>query len=320
MKAQFLLKILISAFVLIIGAFALYELKKEEGEKKEEKEQSSFLYEFELKDLTQFQIKQKSQDINAKIKEGHFVLTSPVEDLANFQEISRWFKSLKSLKTERMEEKGDLKKYQFTDGTKVKLQFKDQIVDFTLSLKSTFDGRYFLKQGEDVFIGESGFHEEITKIEAKSFVRRALVFPNSSISEIRFQGKENFSIVKKESAWDFKRKQAFKFDEARALDLEMELNKMKAQEVISPKTQSSLSKYGLNSPSSILTLKYPDKSIKIKMSEKKDGVYLDISNRTYILKISKDEAKKITPSLREFKFIEQKKEEAKKEKKEEEKK
>ncbi|MCZ0931586.1 MAG: DUF4340 domain-containing protein [Oligoflexia bacterium] len=298
MKPRFFIQIFVSLCILAFGALALYEYYQSQKEKEKEEELSLFLPHIERKQLKAFQIEQTNNRLSAVQKGREWLLTEPVKDLLDGTELSRWFDSIKRQKVQKVKaEAVDWKSYYLDSAPFVQLELvSGEKITFSVSKKSSFDGRYFIKKAGELFIGESGFSSEVNEKNLDDFRSKKILPALNHASWIQFKGKSNFQLNWKDYKWSLEDadKNSLPLDSSRLDGFWTDINSMKALSIKEAVGPDSLKKYQLNKPQLILNITYGDKESILKLSLVKEGkAFVAISHRNYIFEISKEQANQL---------------------------
>ena len=299
MKTKLFIQIFLSTSALAVGAWAFYEYKKSQTEQKQKAKAELFLPNLKLKELKAFQIIRKINRLSAKQKDSDWFLSQPVKDQADFKEISRWFDEIKNQKVQKIQMKNiDWKNYDLDQAPSVKMNFANgKSLSFSVSAKSSFDDKYFIKKEGELFIGEKYFFTEVNEKDFDSFRNKKILPSLSHATQIKFQGKHSLTLYWADYKWSMdKEKNKFPLDSNRLDDFWTEATSLKADEIKESVSPSSLKKYGLHKPQLKILFAYPgkEKPYILKLSPfKKDKAFMALSHRDFIFEISKEEMKKL---------------------------
>ena len=295
-------KVFIQAFVslcvLAFGALAFYEYYTAQKEKEKQEELALFLPHTELKQLKAFQIEQSNDQLSAVQKEKEWFLIKPVEDLLDWTELSRWFDSIKSQKVQKIStENIDWKDYYLDSAPSVQLALVGgEKIIFSVSKKSSFDGRYFIKKSGELFIGESDFFSEVNEKDLGSFRSKKILPGLNHANQIQFKGRYNFQLNWRDYKWSLEGASpgSLPLDSSRLDGFWTDLSSLKALSIKEAVQPSSLRNYQLNKPQQIINLVYGDKKYTLKLSFLKgEKAFVVVSHRNYIFEISKEQADKL---------------------------
>lgn len=302
MKTKFFGQIFVSFLVLALGAWAFYEYKVSQKEQKQEAEEAS-LFKQDLKELKAFRIKKEDKQLEMAEEGKDWLLKQPVKDLASFTEISRWFGEIKNQKIQKIKTKENIQweDYHLDKAPKVEMEFASgENISFSVSRKNSFDGKYFIKKGEELFIGERYFYSEVNEKDFDSFRSKKLMPSRGGHAvKIQLKGKENLTLHWSDYKWSLdekNKKKPFPLDSDRLDGFWTDANSMKASSIKEAVAPSSLKKYGLTHPQVEIIFSYPekDKSQKLKLSSiKEDKAFASVSHRDFIFEISKEDAEKL---------------------------
>ena len=312
MKTKLLSQIFLSFFVLALGILAFYEYNKSQKEQEQEKKAAFFIdQELKLKEITAIQIQKDDKKLEL-VKEGpDWLLKQPLKDLADFAEISRWFDEIKNQKVQKIEkeENSSWKDYYLDEAPKAELKFSSgKVISFSVSKKSTFDGKYFIKRGEELFIAERYFSSEVNEKDFDSFRSKKLMPSLGHAVKIQLWGKEKLKLHWSDYKWSLdkedNKKKDFPLDFNRLDIFWTDLNSMKASDIKEAVSPESLRKYKLNKPQLEIIFNYStdtDKKHSLKLSSfKENKAFVSVSHRDFIFEISRENAEKLILSKNEI--------------------
>ena len=305
MKPRIFIQIFLSICILAFGAWALYEYYQSQEETKREEELSLFLPQIELKQLKAFQIEQTDKKLSAIKKEKEWFLEEPVKDLLDWTELSRWFDSIKRQKVQKIKTDSiDWKSYYLDSAPSVQFDFvSGDKIAFSVSKKSSFDGRYFIKKAEELFIGERDFFSEVNEKNLEDFRSKKILPALSHAQRIQFKGFSNFQLNWSDYKWSLEdsNQNSLPLDSSRLDGFWTDISSMTALSIKEKANPATLRKYRLNKPQMILNLTYGDKEYILKLSPiKEEKAFVSISHRDYIFEISKDSAEKLLLSKKDI--------------------
>ncbi len=299
-------RIFFSFLALALAGWAFYEYKQSQKER-EQQERAAVFFDRELESLKAFRVTKAGGKILEVKKEGEdWLVRQPIQDLADFAEISRWFNEIKNQKVQKIQTDKDIswKDYYLEKAPLVRLEFSSgQSLSFSVSGKSSFDGKYFIKKGEDLLLGESYFYSEVNEVDFDSFRSGKLLQPLGHATKIQFQGPEAFALDWENYSWSLSEDQSFPLDSSRLDGFWTDINSIKSSAFKERVRPESLKKYGLNKPQLKIQFSYPekDKSVTLKLSPfQGEKAFVFVSHRRFILEISKEDAKKLLLSKKDF--------------------
>ena len=298
MKPKTFFNICLSVLILSAGAFALYKQRSHQKEEAQKEKKLLFLPEAELEGLKAVRIyKTKEEALSIIKKEKDWFLVEPIADLASLTELSRWFNEISRQKVKKLEldnnlgwETDYLDQYPF-----VELDFKSgESLSFSVSSKSSFDGRWFVKKGDQIFLAESSFASEVNNKNLDDFRSKKILASLNHASRIEFKAEQSFALNWKDHHWFLEgaKETALPLDQERLNAFWTDLTVMEADSIL--ESVKSIKKYKLDRPAVTLNLFYGDREYTLKLSSvQKDKLYAVISHRDYIFEISKDKLDKI---------------------------
>ena len=308
MNTKFFTQVFLSVFVLALGGWAFYEYKKSQQEEIKKTEEASFLKK-ELKNLKAIRIQKNKEKLEVLKEDKEWILKAPIKDLADWKEISRWFDEIKNQKVQKLETPTDIKweEYDLDEAPQVEIEFASgETLSFSVSKQSSFDGKYFIKKEEELFVGESHFSREVNEKDFDSFRSKKILPSWGHATTIQMQGKENFLLKWADYEWSLDNsssKKAFPLDSNRLDGFWTDLSSMEALFIKETVNSSSLKKYKLHKPQLQIQFSYPDKekSHTLKLSPfKEDKAFVSLSHRDFIMEISKSEAEKLLLSQKDI--------------------
>ena len=282
-----------------MGAWAFYEHRQSQTEQQKKNEETSFLNQIKFKDLKAFRIIKGSKQLEVVQENKTWVLKKPIQDLASWTEISRWFDELQNQKVQKIQSEGDVlwKDYYLDNAPSVEMELNSgEKFSFSVSKKSSFDGKYFIKSDEELLLGEHYFFSEVNEKDFDSFRRKKILPPLGHASKIQFHGKSSFTFHWTDYKWSLDQSKAFPLDSSRLDGFWTDINSLTASFIKEAVTASSIKKYKLHKPQLKITLSYPNKDKKylLQLSPfQNDKAYVSISHRNFILEISKESAEKL---------------------------
>ena len=298
MKPRVFIQVFVSVCVLAFGAWAFYEYYLAQKEKEKEEELSLFLPHIELRQLKAFQIEQADKKLSAVKEEKEWLLTEPVKDLLDWTKLSQWFDSIKRQKVQKIQtENTGWKSYYLDSAPSVQLELVGgRKVTFSVSRKSSFDGRYFIKKEGELFIGENSFFSEVNEKNLEDFRSKKILPALNQASQIQFKGKFDFQLNWQDYKWSLEGASPnnLPLNSSRLDGFWTDISGMKALSIKEALNSKNLRKYQLNKPQLILNITYADKKYVLKLSRiQGEKAFISISHRDYIFEISKEQAGKL---------------------------
>ena len=295
-----------SFIAVVFGLWSFYEYKKAEKETIKKAEAERFLNK-KLKELKAFRIKKKGETLSARKKEGdNWILTQPVRDQAEWTEISRWMDEITNQKVQQIEDLNDInwEDWHLSDkAPSVEMDFEDNsAISFSVSEKSSFDGKYFIKKGNRLFIGEKYFHLETGAKDFELFRRKKLMPPGvGHASKIQFHGKKGFTLLWRNYKWSLEgaSEKSLPLDSHRLDSWWTDISSLKAVSIKEKAENSSLRKYSLTRPRLKITFHSAigenkgetEGEYSLRLSPIKEGrAFVALSHRDFIFELSKEDA------------------------------
>lgn len=291
-------RLVFSLIALAGGLFAFYEYRKAEKQKAQKVADEKFLHKH-IKDLKAFRIKKKGSTLFITQEGKTWVLKQPVQDQASWAEISRWMDEITNQKVQEIKDIDEIKweNWHLSDqAPSVEMDFTDgSRVSFSVSEKSSFDGKYFIRKGEQLFIGERYFHTEVNEKNFEAFRSKSLLPPNSRhATKIQFHGEKGFTLLWNNYKWSLEGadENTLPLDHHRLDSWWTDLSSLKASAIKEKAKPPFLKQYGLVRPDKItFHSNFKEKEYSLKLSLlKNDKAFVALSHRDFILELTKESA------------------------------
>ena len=282
-------------FFVVVG-YALYEYKKS---LKEEGKEGISLLKGKLEDVKQMQLSNSFSSLLIVKERGDWFLKKPFKDFVDFSELSKWFDTLQNQKLKLVSEKQNIKweDYHLTNSPSVEIHFSsgDSTI-FSVSKKPSFDGKWFVKKGESLFLGDTGLGKEVNEKSVDSYRSKKLLHSFGHPTRVQFHKKglkRPLQFFWEKSTWTYLEHKTFPLDSTHMNMFWTDLSSLKGDRIVGEATPFNLKKWSLKKPFVEITLGFKSKEdeatkeISIHFSSVKDGkVYAHASERNYILEIS----------------------------------
>ena len=333
LKTRFFIQAFVSLFVLGFGAWALYEYYKVETEREQKEEKARFLSSMDLNEVKELRIDQKKDKLLFAMRPAentNFVLIEPAQDLIDSAELSQWFSDIKNQKVQKVSS-GDLdwKSYYLDSAPFVQLDLvSGDRITFSVSKKSSFDGRYFIKKtkesligkkdpggfffskGEsELFIGDSSFFSEVTEKNLDDFRSKKILPDLAHATEIHFKGKSNFRLSWNNYKWSLADSSPtdLPLDSSRLDGYWTDINSLKAQSIksdVNPFSNQALQLHVRSKDKSVNSKNLKNYLLK-KYSLNKPALSLELNynDKKYSLKLSPAKKDKAFITISHRKYI-----------------
>jgi len=300
MKSVFSFKTFLSFFVLFIGGLAFYEYRKTTLLEREKQKTSQLLSGLKLDSvkIIRFFKRESQETLSLKQKEGDWFLLEPVEDIANFTELSRWFDTISRHKVVTLDlDSTKAEHYHWGEKPSLELDLSTgESLKLFLSSKSAFDGRWFIKKENQIFLAEQGIDKELKTKNLEDF-RSKKIFPFlKHPAQIKIEALKNQNLVFywKDNSWSLEsRKDSnLPLDQKVLSEFWEDLKSLEADMILSSQTLSfeeQLKKYQLEKPAVKITLFYgEEKNHILNLSSIQNGkLYASVSHRDFVFEIPK---------------------------------
>ena len=297
-RKKWVKKLAVFLCVAAVGGYALYDYYRS-SEKTKEEEKRSHLLSQDIEDVQEIQITTEGKKpVVLTKKKQRWMMKSPVWDFADSAAIASWFNQLKEKKMQNITPKETIQWEEYGLDEKafqVDLSLKsDEKILFSVSWKPSFDGKYFVRRGNALLMGDNSFKAAINEKDPLSFRSLNALHTSGHPLELTYRGKENFSFTWSDYRWAFKKSAPFPLKATRLSKFWSDLSAFKALEIVGAASESNLKKYGLNKPETTIQLKFRSQNLQLRISAVKDDtVFIHASNRNYILECSKNQAEKL---------------------------
>ena len=325
MKPAFSVKIILSFFILAMGGFAFYEYRNSSLQKQEKEKSRQLLPNFKIEDLKAIRLlqdsakNQKPEQLSLVKKGEDWFLLEPVKDLASFTELSRWFNTISRHKVTALElESSKDFDYHLSDSPTLELELKSgETLQLSVSSKSSFDGRWFIKKGDQIFLAEQGIDKELKSKNLADFRSKKILSSLNHAAQIDFLFKNNpnktsFTLYWKDYKWSLegRRESELPLDQSFLNQFWTKLSGLEANAILDSNGldfKSQLKKYKLDNKALLsLKLYYGEKEYVLKLSpselkpDQEDKLYASISHRDYIFEIPKEKKEELFLSKKDI--------------------
>ena len=254
----------------------------------------------ELEDIEKIHLFNESLSLLIAKEKGDWFLKEPLEDFVDFTELSRWFRALQAQKLRLISEGPDIQweEYHLKKPSTVEITFSSgNTKAFSVSEKSSFDGKWFVKKENQLFLGESELGPEVNKRTLDSYRSKKLLHSFGHPLTVKFQRKNQrpLNLGWKGSKWAYL-EDKIPLDSSHLNTFWTDLSSLKGNQIAGPITKANLQKFALLKPFVEISLKFEKKetTLLIRFSPVKEGaVYGYTSKRNYILKFSEADFEKI---------------------------
>lgn len=303
MKPAILFQLFFSVFILAIGGFAFYEYKKSEVKETQKEKSRQLLPDLKIEDIKEVRFKKNTEDKLSIIKKDEsWLLLEPVQDLASFTELSRWIDTLARHKVIGLEvENPVLADYHLGSAPKVEIELKaGGQIQFSISSKTSFDGRWFIKKGGQIFLAEQGIDKELQAKNLEDFRSKKILPSLNHAEKIEIQGERAFILNWKDHKWSLegRKESELPLDQDFLNRFWTDLTSLSASAILESK--KAIKKYKLDKPLLKINLFYGEKKYVLSLSPQKTKLYAVISHRDYIFEISKEKGEELFLSQAEL--------------------
>ena len=297
-------------FVLAVSGFAFYTYRSSIQEQKDKQEQEKA---FPLVEKSQIQEIRILDSVNGSIqlvqRDLIWQLEGAVKDIADTDRVSEWLGDVLDEKVVSMEvEKPDWSEYELDKNYKsIELKSEsDQTWKVDVSSYSAFDGKFFLRRGEELLLGETEWASLINKKE-KFFRSYKLINTKARAQKINYQSKKHQIHLEMEDydwKWAEDSKHRFPLSQSFIDNYWSAVSRLRLNDNadIFPQTKSLQEQYKLLKPDIQLDVEFEENSkLSLKLSSKiKDKFYASVSDRNYIFALNEDEAGRILLTPEDF--------------------
>ena len=302
MKKKWIKSLIFFLFVCAVGVAALYDSYLSE-EKEKAEEESARLFPHKTEDIQKVRLKTGDGRETVLTRENQkWLMEAPTRDFADPSAVTSWLDQLKDQKAQKITVEGAVKWEDFhLDGEKtpgVTLLLKSdkdpaEKVVFSVSRRPGFDGKYFIRRGDALLMGEGAFQSVVIEKDPDSFRSLGLIHLSGHPDKLEYRGGESFSFTWMDYNWAFKTGSLFPLNNSRLDKLWSDLIAFKAVK-IAGSAKGRLKKYGLDRPRAEIKLGFGDQKLSIRVSAvREEKVFLSADDRDYVLECSKSQAEKL---------------------------
>ena len=302
MKKKWIKSLIFFLFVCALGVAALYDSYLSE-EKEKAAEESARLFPHKTEDVQEIRLKTGDGRETVLTREKQkWLMETPTRDFADPSAVTSWLDQLKDQKAQKITVEGAVKWEDFhLDGEKtpgVTLLLKSdkdpaEKVVFSVSRRPGFDGKYFIRRGDALLMGEGAFQSVVIEKDPDSFRSLGLIHLSGHPDKLDYRGGESFSFTWMDYNWAFKTGSPFPLNDSRLDKLWSDLIAFKAVKIAGP-AKGRLKKYGLDRPRAEIRLNFGDQKLYVRVSAvREEKVFLYADDRDYVLECSKSQAEKL---------------------------
>lgn len=287
-------------FFSVVG-YALYEYRKSLNEEEADGDRLP-LFSGNFNEAEEIQISNDKFSLLIKKDKGDWFLKKPIEDFADFEDLSRWFEALQSEKLQLISEGSDIRwnEYHLTDPSMVEIRFSSgKNITFSVSRKPSFDGNWFVKKDGKLLLAKSSLGTQVNTKTLDSYRSKKLLHSFGHPTKVKFQeqGSRSLEFTWEKSKWTYVGGgKDFPLDLSYMNTFWTDLNSLKGIRISGPKSKANIKKFGLLKPFVIVSLDFGKdrKTRLIRFSQvKEDKVQALVSTRNYILEIPKEDFENI---------------------------
>lgn len=296
----------------LIGSYAFIQYK-DQIKQEQQQEQASLLFD-QIKsadEVIEISLKKPDELIRMSLKDSRWMLDSPVKDLGNNRKI-------KLLVSDLLKEKGEListapdswSEYDL-DKPGLKLTLKtNKSIEHVLSVSKepSFNGEYFLRKGEDLYLGKAEFKSYLEST-SETYRNSQIYISKSKPStfSIRKKGQRWHRFIRKQSEWTWKKKSQYPLSSSKVRRYLDHLSRDQILEFTSKKKTSFQKQASWIHPDLYIQTSFVQAGksskpktwwLKVNMKNKAPEAEIMMQDRAYIYKVKKSFIKALT----EFNF------------------
>lgn len=210
----------LAAVVLVLAGYTFFEyrhaaddLQKSEGERP--------AFSLKREDIDEIQIAAGGQTTDLHKVDGKWLLTKPVEDLADTPAVEGYLyqvvaQKLKTFQSPEEAKSPDWKQYGLEPPrATVEVGAKGKKESLAVSTKTAFDGNLFVRQGNELLLADAGVTQIADRQASSLRSRRIWRDEGATIERASVEsdgGKERFSLIKEKDAWKMEPAPTFSVD------------------------------------------------------------------------------------------------------------
>ena len=286
-------------FVIVVSGYTFYEYQK--GIQQANLEQVNLVL-VKFSKITKIKIK----DMVLKKHATEWELLEPIKDRVDASKISDWVYSISKTQLKDLKVNDpNWKEYYLDTGHVVSFTTSDGEDSFTVSHKPSFDGKPFVRKGNQLLLADKTLLDEVNNKGMDFFRSKKIVFSYGNPQKIYYRYKKVFNFMWKDNQWNL---MGYKFKlNNRVNRFWTDLSLLEAHQITGKSSFSNLKKYDLLKPAIEIHLIYDKQSkVTISMSFQNDMAYILNHNRKYIVQITKEEATKLLLEIEDLKWKKEK--------------
>jgi hypothetical protein len=246
-----------AGIVALVVGYAVYDYRSSLTVEKDKATQNR-LFNEPADQISQFQIRSESGDIELKKDQDGWKMLQPVVDLADNHVADEFVEGIATESaSETAVEGGEIQLSNFgLDRPKGTVSVTDNLgkkTEFKVGSLKNFQGDAFIQKNQDpkVLIASSTWFAKVEKKPVDFRDKRLMRFSNAKAEKISIlKGKENFQLLKKEEGWVLSTHPDWKLDQNRVREILSMLNTTEILEFIAERDiqAQELKKWGLDHP------------------------------------------------------------------------
>lgn len=192
--------------VALVVGLAIFQNERDKREDTAQADKTQLLADAD-KDLVEVRIRAKNRELLLKKEDGSWKLIKPVEDLADQMAATSFADSFGEQKIQQTEKSGpevDWKQYGFEEDGAKQVDLKSsngKDHHFLVSGRNAFDGRYFIRQGDKLILGETSWASVLAR-DPKTLRDRKILRSDAPITGIEIQNaKSKIKLSKVDEKW-----------------------------------------------------------------------------------------------------------------------
>ena len=289
--------------MIVVGTagFAFYQYRQSQNEKLAEEKKGLIFPSLELSQIQAISIEKGNANIRVLSQEREWRMDSPVKDIADRDLIGDWIESLLSEKITVIKEKGvDWAEYGLDQNvSSIEITtISDTKIKLDISHYSAFDGRFYIRKGESLLLGNTSW-ASLTDKDGDYFRSYKVLNIDGHPVVLLYNSKLFKAHLKWDNYnWKWEKEEENSLFPLSHSDLESywsSFSRISFEKEIYPNTKGLRKKFKLLEPDIELQMEFAkDKKWSLKISSEIDGkFYALISTRDYIFTLSENQRERI---------------------------
>lgn len=299
--------------VAALAGYTFYEYKHA-AEDLDRAQGERLAFTLKREDINEITLTSKGETTVLRKDGEQWKVVKPVEDLAENNAIEGYLFQVLVLKLKMFRSAEEGKDTNYAEfgldkpSSAIELAAGDKRQSLAISSKNAFDGSFYVRQGDEVLLGDTGLAQIAERPAANFRSRHLWRFENATVEQVHVElGKDKFSFTRDKDKWTVPDKADFPLDAAKVSAwVEKVQDTLPSEFVKEERTDEDLRAYLLLKPAAVIRLGYKDKDGKAGEwvltlgQDRAEDVFLYTNQRSTIYKATKAVADALRMPLEYF--------------------